>query len=117
HDLWNDIRKEIGKGKQAFVITPLIAESESIDAASVEETYTSLKSHALSGVRVAYVHGKMKSDDSKRIMDDFRNQKYDVLVASTVVEVGVDIQNATRMIILSADRLGASTLHQIRGRI
>lgn len=115
--LWSDIQTEAAKGNQTFVITPMVNESDKIDAASVERTYKSLKSNILPGLRVAYAHGQMKPGEQKIVMEDFRAKKYDVLVASTVVEVGVDIPDATRVVILSADRLGASSLHQIRGRV
>lgn len=117
HPIWSDIKKEVQQGRKAFVIAPLVEESEKVDASSVEETYKSLKDGALAGVRVGFVHGKVKSEIAEQTMKEFRDGKYDVLVASTVVEVGVDIKEATRMVVLSADRLGASTLHQIRGRV
>lgn len=115
--MWQDIRKEAEKGNQTFIIAPLVIESDKIDAASVEKSYKTLSSTSLSGLRVGFVHGKMKQDEQNSIMEDFRAKKYDVLVASTVVEVGVDIPDATRVVILSADRLGSSSLHQIRGRV
>lgn len=116
-EIWMDIIKESSKGNQTFIITPLVSESTSIDSASVERTFKSLSQLALSSLKVGYVHGKMKQIDQAKVMEDFRNKEYDVLVASTVVEVGVDIPDATRVVILSADRLGSSQLHQIRGRV
>ena len=115
--VWNDVISEAKKGNQTFVVTPLVRESTQIDAASVDATVDSLTKLALTSLRVAKVHGKMKADDARKIMQDFRDKKYDVLVASTVVEVGVDVPDATRVVILSADRLGSSSLHQIRGRV
>lgn len=115
--LWTDIRNEAEKGNQIFIITPMVSESDKIDAASVEKTFKNLKEISLPGLRIAYAHGQMKGDEQKIAMEEFRAKKYDVLVASTVVEVGVDIPDATRVVILSADRLGASSLHQIRGRV
>lgn len=115
--MWSDIIDEAGNGNQTFVVAPFVTESDKVDAASVERTYKSLKSNALSGLRVAYAHGGMKKDEQRQVMSDFRNKKYDVLVASTVIEVGVDVPDATRVVVLSADRLGASSLHQIRGRV
>lgn len=115
--LWTDIMNEAAKGNQIFVITPMVSESDKIDAASVEKTFKNLKEISLPGLRIAYAHGQMKGDEQKIVMQEFREKKYDVLVASTVVEVGVDIPDATRVVILSADRLGASSLHQIRGRV
>jgi ATP-dependent DNA helicase RecG len=115
--LWTDIQNEAAQGNQIFVITPMVSESDKIDAASVEKTFKNLKEISLPGLRIAYAHGQMKGDEQKTVMEEFRAKKYDVLVASTVVEVGVDIPDATRVVILSADRLGASSLHQIRGRV
>ena len=115
--VWNDVISEAKRGNQTFVVTPLVSESTQIDAASVDATVDSLTKLALTSLRVAKVHGKMKADDARKIMQDFRDKKYDVLVASTVVEVGVDVPDATRVVILSADRLGSSSLHQIRGRV
>lgn len=115
--LWSDIQKEAAAGNQTFVITPMVNESDKIDAASVERTFKNLKEISLTGLKIAFAHGQMKPGEQKEVMEDFRAKKYDVLVASTVVEVGVDIPDATRVVILSADRLGASSLHQIRGRV
>lgn len=115
--LWTDILHEAEQGNQIFVITPMVSESDKIDAASVEKTFKNLQEFSLPGLRIAYAHGQMKGDEQKIVMEEFRAKKYDVLVASTVVEVGVDIPDATRVVILSADRLGASSLHQIRGRV
>lgn len=117
HPMWEDVRAELDLGHQAFIITPLVEASEKIDAASVTSTHHELTSTVFNGYRVGFAHGKMKRDQQEEVMRAFRAGEYDVLVASTVVEVGVDIPNATRMVILSADRLGASTLHQIRGRV
>jgi len=115
--VWADIIEEAGKGNQTFIITPLVSESTKIDSASVERTYKSLQQMALSGLRIGFVHGQMKQDLQQQEMDKFRNKEYDVLVSSMVVEVGVDIPDATRVAILSADRLGSASLHQIRGRV
>lgn len=117
HPIWEDIKEEAAQGNQTFIITPLVNDSESIDAASVKKTHEVLKSGALANLNVGIVHGQMKADLAKEAMADFRAKKYDVLVASTAVEVGVDIPDATRVVVLSADRLGASSLHQIRGRV
>lgn len=116
-EMWVDVINEAKAGNQAFIIAPLVTESDKIDSASVERTYKSLTKMALSGLKVGFVHGQMKSDEQQECMKDFRDKKYDVLVASTVVEVGVDIPDATRVIILSADRMGSASLHQIRGRV
>lgn len=115
--LWGDIIEECQKGNQAFVITPLISESEKIDSASAERTFQKLSELSLSGLNVGIVHGQMKQDKQAEEMKKFKDKEYDVMVASTVVEVGVDISDATRVVILSADRMGGSSLHQIRGRV
>lgn len=115
--VWSDVQEEAAKGNQTFVITPMVQDSDKIDAASVERTYKSLSESTLKGLNVGFVHGRMKKEEQQEVMQAFRDKKYDVLVASTVVEVGVDVPDATRVVILSADRLGAASLHQIRGRV
>lgn len=115
--LWEDVQHEASLGNQTFVITPLVKDQPLLDAASVEKTYETLKSKTLKNLRVGVVHGKMKKDEQQEVMQSFRDKKFDVLVASTVVEVGVDITDATRVIVMSAERLGSSSLHQIRGRV
>ena len=116
YSMWRDIMKEVKKGHQVFVVVPMVYESKKMDSASVEGAYKDLKK-ILPEAKVGYTHGSMKKDDKQNAMDDFRKGELDVLVASTVIEVGVDVPNATRIVILSADRLGASSLHQIRGRV
>lgn len=115
--VWQDVLQEAKAGNQTFIITPLVSESDKIDAASAERAYKSLGQLALSGLNIGLVHGQMKQDQQKEEMLKFKNKEYDVLIASTIVEVGVDIPDATRVVVLSAERLGASSLHQIRGRV
>ena len=114
--VWKDVRKEVEKGHQAFVVVPMVNESKKMDSASVEGAYKDLKK-SLKGLNVGFTHGSLKKADQHEVMEQFRNKELDVLIASTVIEVGVDVPNATRVVILSADRLGASSLHQIRGRV
>lgn len=114
HRLWSDVLKEAEEGNQTFVVTPMVNESPKVDAASVQSTFNHLK--GIFGKRVGMVHGQMKLDEQKATMEGFRNKDFDVIVASSVVEVGVDIPDATRVVILSADRFGASSQHQLRGR-
>lgn len=116
HEMWSDLMKEIEKGHQVFVVVPMVYESKKMDSASVEGAYKDLVK-SLPNAKVGFTHGSLKKDEQKKAMDDFRARSLDVLVASTVIEVGVDVPNATRIVILSADRLGASSLHQIRGRV
>lgn len=117
NSIWTDIYNEAEAGHQTFIIAPLVSESDKIDAASVEKIYKNVSTRGLSGLNIGYIHGKMKPDEQKITMEKFKNGELSVLVASTVVEVGVDIPKATRMVVMSADRLGAASLHQIRGRI
>ena len=117
HAVWLDVASQAEKGNQTFVIAPMVVDSTKIDAASVERAYKELSTSTLKNLRVGFVHGSMKAVDQRETMEKFRNRELDVLVASTVIEVGVDIPDATRVVILSADRLGASSLHQIRGRV
>ncbi len=114
HRLWADILTEAEKGNQTFVVTPMVNESPKVDAASVEATFNHLR--GIFGKRIGMVHGQMKPDEQRETMERFRSKEFDVIVASSVVEVGVDIPDATRVVILSADRFGASSQHQIRGR-
>lgn len=116
HKIWKDVIEEIEKGHQVFVVVPMVQESNKMSSASVEEAYKDLKK-ILPKINVGYTHGSQKKADQQKTMEGFRANEIKVLVASTVIEVGVDVPNATRVIILSADRLGASSLHQIRGRV
>lgn len=116
HDVWKDVMSEIEKGHQAFVVVPMVYESAKMDSASVEGAYANL-CKALPKARIGFTHGQQKAADKQQVMEDFRNKDLDILIASTVIEVGVDVPNATRIVVLSADRLGASSLHQIRGRV
>lgn len=114
--MWKDIMDEVDKGHQVFVVVPMVYESLKMDSASVEGAYKDLKK-ILPKAKIGFTHGSLKKDDQHSAMDSFRNKETNILVASTVIEVGVDVPNATRIVILSADRMGASSLHQIRGRV
>lgn len=116
HEMWKDIRSEVDKGHQVFVVVPLVYESDKVNSASVEGAHKELQK-MFPDVEIGVAHGSQKKKDQEESMEQFRNNKTKILVASTVVEVGVDVPNSTRMVILSAERLGASSLHQIRGRI
>lgn len=116
-DSYNWIKERIIENKeQVYWIVPLVEESESIDAKSVSETYKEL-SEALQGVKVGLLHGKLKAKEKSAILNDFANGKIDLLVSTTVIEVGIDVPNATIMVIENADRFGLAQLHQIRGRV
>lgn len=114
--MWKDIMNEVDKGHQVFVVVPMVYESLKMDSASVEGAYKDLKK-ILPKAKIGFTHGSLKKDDQHSAMELFRNKETNILVASTVIEVGVDVPNATRIVILSADRMGASSLHQIRGRV
>ena len=111
------IKEEIKKGRQAYIVCPLIDESDKIEAKSAIETAEELKNGVFSDLRVSLLHGKMKPSEKEDIMDDFRKNKTDVLISTTVIEVGVDVPNATIMVIMNSERFGLAQLHQLRGRI
>ncbi|NNF55763.1 MAG: ATP-dependent DNA helicase RecG [Acidimicrobiales bacterium] len=115
--MWSELRTSVRQGRQAYVVCPLIDESENIEAASAEETFERLSLRELQGLRVGLLHGRVSPDDRDSVMESFRMGELDVLVATTVIEVGVDVPNATTMVILDADRFGIAQLHQLRGRV
>jgi ATP-dependent DNA helicase RecG len=117
--VWSRVAEEIANGHQAFVVCPTIDESEKDQAgASVEKTVAQLRQNqALSGVRIQELHGRMDADQKAQIMQAFIAKEIDLLVSTTVIEVGVDVPNATTMVILDADNFGISQLHQLRGRV
>ncbi len=114
---WATVRDEVAAGRQAYVVCPLIEESEKLEVASAQETYERLARDELKGLRLALLHGRMSSSEKEATMDRFRRGEVDVLVATTVIEVGVDVPNATVMVVLDADRFGIAQLHQLRGRV
>ncbi len=115
--VWADIRAEVAEGRQAYVVCPLIDESEKLEVASAEETYERLAADELQGLRLGLLHGRLGPADKEATMGAFRRGDLDVLVATTVIEVGVDVPNATVMAVLDADRFGIAQLHQLRGRV
>jgi len=116
-EAWAAVRAEVAAGRQAYVVCPLIEESEKLEVASAEATYERLQADELAGLRLGLLHGRMATSDKDATMDRFRRGELDVLVATTVIEVGVDVPNATVMVILDADRFGIAQLHQLRGRV
>ena len=111
------IKKEIGEGRQAYVVYPLIDESETLSAKAATVEAQRLQNEVFPQFKIGLLHGKLKNDEKDQVMADFKNKKYDILVSTTVVEVGVDVPNATVMIIENAERFGLSQLHQLRGRV
>ena len=115
--MWDEIRGQIAAGRQVYVVCPLIDESDKVEVASAEFTFDRLGEVELAGHRLGLLHGRLSPEEKDRTMDLFRDGHLDVLVATTVIEVGVDVPNATVMIILDADRFGIAQLHQLRGRV
>src|SRR5262245_2374511 len=115
--MWDAVRGEVAAGRQAYVVNPLIEESEKLEVRSAEETYARLEAGELAGLRLGLLHGRLGSADKEATMHQFREGRLDVLVATTVIEVGVDVPNATAMVVLDADRFGIAQLHQLRGRV
>lgn len=113
---YNFIMKEVQNGRQAYVICPMVEESEMIEAENVLD-YTKVLRENLPGIRVEYLHGKMKPKEKNAIMEEFASGAIQVLVSTTVVEVGVNVPNATVMMIENAERFGLAQLHQLRGRV
>lgn len=115
--VYEAVIRELNEGRQAYVVAPLIEESESIEAAAATKLYEELSSGFLKDYKVGLLHGRMNKDEKKNVMDAFRKGDIQVLVSTTVIEVGVDVPNATVMVIEGADRFGLSQLHQLRGRV
>ncbi len=114
---WTRVRSEVEAGHQAYIVCPLIDESEKIEARSAEEEFERLQHGELAGLRLGLLHGRVLPKDKEAAMTAFRDGALDVLVATTVIEVGVDVPNATVMVIEDADRFGIAQLHQLRGRV
>ena len=116
--LQNFMRSQIARGRQVYVVYPLIAESEKMDYLSLQEGFEAIvQDFPLPKYRVAVCHGKMKADLKQQAMEEFKNGQADILVATSVIEVGVDVPNATVIVIESAERFGLAQLHQLRGRV
>jgi ATP-dependent DNA helicase RecG len=114
---WDFFRKKLREGRQGYVVVPLVEESDATNAVSLEETYEKLTNGELDAFRLGLIHGRMNTAEKDAVMDDFRAGKIQVLVSTSVVEVGVDVPNATLMTIESGHYFGLAQLHQLRGRI
>lgn len=114
--IYNFIVKKLKDGRQAYFIVPLIEDSDKISAKSVEE-YKSEIENVFSDRKIGILHGKMKNSEKDQVMQDFKNKKIDILLSTTVVEVGVNVPNASIITIINAERFGLSSLHQLRGRV
>jgi ATP-dependent DNA helicase RecG len=111
------IRSEIKKGRQIYVVLPLIEESEKLELSAAVDVYHQLSTEIFPEFKVELLHGKMKSIEKQEVIQDFINKKSDILVSTTVIEVGVDVPNASVMLIEDSDRFGLAQLHQLRGRV
>ncbi len=110
-------RDEIKKGRQAYIVYPIIEESEKLDLKAAQKMYEDLRKNVFSEFNVGLIHGRLKSDDKEKVMSDFVKGDIHILVSTTVIEVGIDVKNATIMLVENAERYGLSQLHQLRGRI
>lgn len=113
----NFIKEQIKEGRQCYIVCPLVEESEEINAKAVLEIADKYKNETFKEYKVEYIHGKLKKKEKEEIMENFKNGKIDILISTTVIEVGVDVPNATIMVIENAERFGLATLHQLRGRV
>ncbi len=111
------INREIEQGRQAYVIYPLVEESEKSDLKAATQMAEHLQADIFPGLRLGLLHGRMKPEEKETVMTSFKNRELDILVATTVIEVGIDVPNATLMVIEHAERFGLSQLHQLRGRV
>jgi ATP-dependent DNA helicase RecG len=111
------IRTQVESGRQAFIIYPLVEESDKLDTKAAVDEYDRLREEIFPDLQLGLLHGRMKAEDKEQVMNDFRSGKYHILVSTSVVEVGVDIPNATVMLIEGANRFGLAQLHQFRGRV
>ncbi|KKQ52227.1 MAG: ATP-dependent DNA helicase RecG [Parcubacteria group bacterium GW2011_GWD2_38_11] len=117
-DAYDFVHKEISKGHQAFIIFPLVEESEKLtELKAATQEHTRLSREIFPDLKLGLLHGKLKASEKEQVMADFKDKKYDILVATSVVEVGIDIPNATVIMIEDAERFGLSQLHQFRGRV
>jgi ATP-dependent DNA helicase RecG len=114
---WHFVRERLNEGRQVFVVAPLVDESENISAPSVAEAFERLTNGELEAFRVGLLHGRMTSAEKQDVMERFRRGDLQVLISTTVIEVGVDVPNASVMTVVGADRFGLAQLHQLRGRV
>lgn len=115
--LWQKVREQIELGRQAYIVFPLIEESESLSAKAATQEYEKLREGEFSDFKLGLMHGKLKPQEKDAVMEAFRKGEFQILVSTTVIEVGVDVPNSTIMVIENADRFGLAQLHQLRGRV
>ncbi|PJZ81098.1 ATP-dependent DNA helicase RecG [Leptospira meyeri] len=115
--VYNSIRKYVSSGRQCYIVYPLVEESEKVDLESCTVAYENLRTNIFPDLKIGLLHGKMKSAEKELVMEKFKSGEIQILVTTTVVEVGVDVPNATILVVEHADRFGISQLHQLRGRV
>ena len=113
----NFIRKQVDEGRQAYIVCPLVEENEELNLKSVTELAEKYKNEVFKEYKVEYLHGKMKNKEKDEIMEKFKNGEIDILISTTVIEVGVNVPNASLMVVENAERFGLAQLHQLRGRV
>jgi ATP-dependent DNA helicase RecG len=115
--MYDFIKKKLDEGRQVYFVAPLIEESESLNVKSAKELYDDLKENIFRNYKLALLHGRMRNTEKEEIMHKFKKGEIDILVSTTVIEVGVNVPNASVMCIVDAQRFGLSALHQLRGRV
>ena len=113
----NFIQKQVDEGRQAYIVCPLVEENEEMNLKSVTALAEKYKNEVFKDYRVEYLHGKMKNKEKDEIMEKFKNGDIDILISTTVIEVGVNVPNASLMVVENAERFGLAQLHQLRGRV
>ncbi|MDD5022155.1 MAG: ATP-dependent DNA helicase RecG, partial [Endomicrobiaceae bacterium] len=117
YNVYQKVLQAIKNGGQAYIVYPLVDESDKVELKSAVSEAENLSKTVFKNVKVGLLHGKMKPKEKNEIMTNFKNKKFDILIATTVIEVGIDVPNATIIVIQHADRFGLATLHQLRGRV
>ena len=115
--MYRFVEEQVAEGRQAYIVYPLVAESEKVDMRAATEEYERLRTEVFPNRRLGLLHGQLSSDEKDRVMRAFMDGEIDILVATTVIEVGIDVGNASVMVIEHAERFGLSQLHQLRGRV
>ena len=114
---YNFVRKQVGQGRQAFIVCPLIEESEVVQARAATVEYERLSTEVFQELELGLLHGRMALAEKEQVMEEFKKGDLDILISTSVIEVGIDVPNATVMLIDGAERFGLSQLHQFRGRV
>ncbi|MFY9394470.1 MAG: helicase-related protein, partial [Halanaerobiales bacterium] len=116
-EIYRFVREKIAEGQQAYIVCPLIEPSDELKAISAQELFEELTENIFRDLRISLLHGRVSTAEKNQVMEDFRRGELDILVSTTVIEVGVDVPNASIMIIENAERFGLAQLHQLRGRV